>query len=65
MAATDTPVREHVRPLAVALGVVRGTLAPLPLPPLDARPVPGGSPLEASGWACAHDAAAQGPAARP
>lgn len=61
MTTTGVHDREHVPPLAVALGVARDTLAPLPLPPLDARPVPGCSPLEASGWACAHDVAAAGP----
>lgn len=36
--------------LAVTLGLVPAAPAPLRLPPLDQRPVPGLSPLEASGW---------------
>lgn len=39
------------RALAVALGVVRSTVAPVGLPALTLAPVPGRSPLEASGWA--------------
>lgn len=39
------------RELAVALGVVRATVPTLPLPPMTLAPVPGLSPLEASGWA--------------
>lgn len=43
--------RDGDRALAVALGLVRRTPPPLHLPPLTQRPVPGRSPLEASGWA--------------
>lgn len=44
---------DHERSLARDLGLVRGTLPPLRLPPLAQRIVPGRSPLEASGWAAA------------
>lgn len=37
--------------LAVALGVARPTPPAIHLPPLSQRLVPGGSPLEATGWA--------------
>lgn len=39
------------RELAVALGVARATVPTLALPPATLAPVPGLSPLEASGWA--------------
>lgn len=43
--------RDGDRALAVLLGLARRTPPPLHLPPLTQRPVPGRSPLEASGWA--------------
>lgn len=43
--------RDGERALAVALGLVRRTPPPVHLPPLAQLPVPGASPLEASGWA--------------
>lgn len=56
---TQTHVRRDARLLAVALGVTRPTLPPLPLPPVAQRQVRGLSPLEASGWA-ADDRALEG-----
>lgn len=38
------------RTLAVALGLVRRTPPPVPVPSPTQRIVPGRSPLEASGW---------------
>jgi len=49
------PQRLDGRALALALGVVRGTVPSLTLPPLTSQIVPGRSPLEASGWADAVD----------
>lgn len=56
MSTTTAPTaadarRYGERALAVTLGLARRTPPPLHLPPLTQRPVPGCSPLEASGWA--------------
>ncbi|KMM45044.1 hypothetical protein CWIS_12910 [Cellulomonas sp. A375-1] len=43
--------RSDPRSLAVSLGVAHATPPSLRLPPLAQKPVPGHSPLEATGWA--------------
>ncbi|MCC2315540.1 hypothetical protein [Cellulomonas xiejunii] len=52
MSTTTSPVPRTAdgRKLAIALGVVRGTVPAPKLPPMTAHIVPGSSPLEASGW---------------
>ena len=41
----------HTGSLAVMLGIAPATPPAVHLPSLTQRPVPGGSPLEATGWA--------------
>lgn len=55
-ALADRTAHDDETSLARTLGLVRGTLPPLPLPPLEQHLVPGASPLEASGWATGTDA---------
>ena len=52
------------RSLAVALGVAHANPPAIHLPSLSQRPVPGGSPLEATGWAAPDELPGQGPATR-
>ncbi|MBO3094424.1 hypothetical protein [Cellulomonas dongxiuzhuiae] len=50
-AETASDIRRHgERELALALGLVRRTPPPVRVPSPAQRIVPGGSPLEASGW---------------
>lgn len=51
MTTTTAPRHLDGRQLAVALGVARATVPAPALPPMTLEPVPGLSPLEASGWA--------------
>lgn len=55
MTASDTRY-DSGRSLALALGLVQRTPAPVRVPSLAQQIVPGRSPLEASGWAETVDA---------
>lgn len=61
---TTTTATRHLdgRELAVALGVARASVPTPTLPSMTLAPVPGLSPLEASGWA--HEAAIPAPRTR-